>query len=100
MWSKAALIKLFVEHEQKLLQLLLDHEPKASAPEPYEPEPKKRKAGPKAGTQEWFKALPPPDRSGLDMVHMLRAAERERPRLPRGPGQQQLRHNGRWAWWS
>ncbi len=61
-------------------------------------EPKaKHKDGPKAGSQEWFRALPPPRNDGVDMNDLLRAAERERKarRLPRSP-EECRRSDG---WW-
>ena len=42
MWTRAELVRLIIEHENKLLQLILDHERKVdvSAPEPVrQPEP-------------------------------------------------------------
>lgn len=106
MWSKAELVQIFVEHERKLLQLLLDYGHRADAPSSSSsapavleyPEPKgkrkQRKDKPRPGSQEWFKRLPPPRNDGISMNSLARAVEKPRP--PRRPGMQSQRYNGRW----
>ena len=43
-------------------------------------EPKaKHKDGPRPGSQEWFRSLPPPTKKGVDMNDMRRAIPRPRP---------------------
>ena len=97
MWSRTALVKLFVEHERRLLQLLLNFEPQADAPEP-EPEPEpapKPKSKHPPGSMEWYLALPPGRKGGgLSMNEMARGAPKLRP--PRRPGMQSRRYNGLW----
>jgi hypothetical protein len=61
-----------------------------SEPEP----PKKPKPKYPAGSQEWFKALPPPNHDGVDMNDLRRAADRGRQKPPRRPGQQRQHWSG------
>jgi hypothetical protein len=64
---------------------------------PERPE-RKRQDGPKPGSQEWFKSLPPPRNDGVSMNSIARSVEKPKP--PRRPGTQSTgeRFNGWWRY--
>ena len=83
MWSQNELVKLLIEHQQKLIRLLGAHERKVDAPPPEPPEPAPRPKF-KSGTQEWYRQLPPPKTNdGVSMNKLARSVPKPRP--PRKP---------------
>jgi hypothetical protein len=86
-WSRSEFAKFILEHERRLIEALYEgfkpDTPEPRPPRPEPPEPKKLRQS----------ELP-----GVDMNDLLRSISKPRP--PRSPGQQQVRSNGRWAWWS
>lgn len=87
MRPRAELLQFLANHARELARIL-DRERQSDTrelePEP-DPEPPevKRKAGPRPGTQEWFRELPPPRNDGITMNALARRVPRPRP--PRRP---------------
>jgi hypothetical protein len=91
MWTTSDLIELILAFDRK-------RRASTSSPDPEpEPEPEREPQSRfKPGSQEWYRALPPPRTDqGVTMNSLARSIPKPRP--PRAPGQQQRRWGG--SWW-